>query len=172
MVALQENLRTGTQYMFLLRTHIIFSLNVDIFNVPGKTAHALCIVLDLSRHLDKFQSASPHTPVWEQKKRSEEETRAWRWIEIMLRPKQSRWNIYIFEVNFFLKLLFCTLICSFCPCSAPHAPDLVINFLSRVQQFIGLSLQSRNWSHTYPDKTVLMSLKPGAEGLDELILQP
>lgn len=68
MVALQENLWTGTLSIFLLKTHMVFSLNVDVFNGSEEAAHALCIVLYLSRYLDKFQGASPYKPVWEQKK--------------------------------------------------------------------------------------------------------
>lgn len=117
----------------------------------------------------------PHKPLWTQKRETVWQVKK-KWelggkLRLCSGPS-SRGRIFIFLKLIFFKLLFCTLICSFCPFSAPHAPDSVINFLSQVQQFIGLSLQSRNWSHTYPDKTVLMSLKPGAAVLDELILQP
>lgn len=131
---------------------------------------ALCLICQDT--LTSFR-AHLHTHLCESRKKGVKKKRELGGELRLCSGPSSHGGIFIFlKLIFFLKLLFCTLICSFCPCSAPHAPDLVINFLSRVQQFIGLSLQSRNWSHTYPDKTVLMSLKPGAEGLDELILQP
>ena len=68
MAALHENLWNGTQNIFLLKPHVIFTLNVDIFNVSGKTVPALYIAYDLSRYLDKYPSSSPHGPVREQKK--------------------------------------------------------------------------------------------------------
>lgn len=107
MVALQENVWTGSQYIFLLQTHIIFSLNVDIFNVSGEAAHALCIVLDLSRYLDKFQSSSPHKSVWEQKKETVWQVKK-KWelggeLRLCSGPS-SRGNMFIFlKLIFFLK---------------------------------------------------------------------
>lgn len=93
-------------------------------------------------------------------------------IRLCARAGSSQGIFIFFEVNLKKKLLVCTLICSYCLFfPAPHAPDLVINFFKPSSAFIGLSLQSRKRSHTHPDKTILMSLNPGAISLVELILQ-
>lgn len=106
MVALQENLWTGTPYIFLLKTPITFSLNVDTFNVSGIAAHALCIVWSVKIPWQVSECIPTQTCVRTEKGNrlaGKKKTRTWRWIEIMLRPKQWLWNIYVFEGNFFLK---------------------------------------------------------------------
>lgn len=72
-------------------------------------------------------------------------------IRLCARADSSQGIFILFEVNLKkIKLLVCTLICSYCLFffPAPHAPDLVINFFKPSSAFIGLSLESRKRSHT------------------------
>lgn len=54
-------------YISTKNVHCIY-FECGLFNVSGKVTHALLIVRDLSRYLDKCQSTSPHVPVTEKKK--------------------------------------------------------------------------------------------------------